>query len=605
MKLPNYISLFIITIILAVIAVGCPAENADSHKNEPQTVVSDNSGDTSSSSDSDTEDPTDNPIDNPINDPIGDPTDDPINDPTNDLNIVLCSYTVKTFFQKTTGGNGDDDYELVKTETRQGRADAETDVTADSVTGFELLPITQKTVAENGSTVIEVKYNRKTIEYTFHTTKGKWDDNSTTDKIVSGLFDASVDVPTPTYKTGWSYTWEPPVPATFGADDKSFTASWTENKYAYTIMFKANGGVGSDVEQQMTYDKNGYLTANSFTRDGYIFIGWNEDADAKTVQYADKCKVKNLTEPDGTVILYAVWIKLGQNIKIGDTVYTKTSMIQVLDQSTDLTCDRDGVFPEERVSVTLGKYAIGRYEVTQQLYEAVMGNNPSRYTESQAALGSGETTASLRAVERVSWYDAITFCNKLSLLTGKTPCYTVSGISDWSGAVTIPTSNDANWDNAICDWTADGYRLPTECEWECAARGGVYSAERKSPWRYDYSGSNTIEDVAWYYENSNYGSKKIHVWEVGLKAPNSLGIYDMSGNVEEWCWDYYGGAEIDSGIPVTGPAVGLPEDFPRQARGGFYESPDTSCEVSYRAACDRPYAYSDNLGFRIACREAE
>ncbi|MBQ3922704.1 MAG: SUMF1/EgtB/PvdO family nonheme iron enzyme, partial [Spirochaetales bacterium] len=194
------------------------------------------------------------------------------------------------------------------------------------------------------------------------------------------------------------------------------------------------------------------------------------------------------------------------------------------------------------------------------------------------------------------------FCNKLSLLMGKTRCYKLKNGTypdEESNIGSIPTNNSSNtenWHDMICDWTADGYRLPTECEWECAARGGTYSTS--VPWTYTYSGSNSVGDVAWY-ESNRHG----YTWEVGLKDPNSLGLYDMSGNVWEWCWDYYNDAAINSSTPATGPATSSSSTFARRCRGGNWYYEATWCEVS-RRSYDSPYLRRGNsavCGFRLAC----
>jgi formylglycine-generating enzyme required for sulfatase activity len=270
----------------------------------------------------------------------------------------------------------------------------------------------------------------------------------------------------------------------------------------------------------------------------------------------------------------------------------------VLSSSTPITCDQStGVFVTARSSVTIPSYSIGKYEVTQELFNAVMGINPSKY-QSSTALGSGESSYLLRPVEQVSWYDAITFCNKLSILMGKTPCYSVSGVSSWSSLSysSIPDENDSNWDNATCNWNANGYRLPTECEWECAARGGTYSTG--TPWTYTYSGSTGLTQ-AWY--SSNAGS---HTWEVGIKDPNTCGLYDMSGNVFEWCWDNYNTTAISSSTPQTGAASNSSTtQYLRYMRGGGWYSANTYCTVAYRnSSSTLPYQRTRaDFGFRLAC----
>ena len=189
-------------------------------------------------------------------------------------------------------------------------------------------------------------------------------------------------------------------------------------------------------------------------------------------------------------------------------------------------------------SVTLSDYYIGETEVTQELWQAVMGSNPSRF--------SGNPQ---RPVEQVSWNDCQEFIKKLNQLTGK------------------------------------NFRLPTEAEWEYAARGGNKSKG------YKYSGSNTIRNVAWYTDNS---SSQTH--DVKTKQANELGIYDMSGNVWEWCQDWYNSNYYSSSLEnnPTGPASGSH----RVLRGGGWLSFARSCRVSHRNY-DIPGSRDGSIGFRL------
>ena len=187
-------------------------------------------------------------------------------------------------------------------------------------------------------------------------------------------------------------------------------------------------------------------------------------------------------------------------------------------------------------SVTLSNYYIGETEVTQALWQAVMGGNPSCF--------KGDNLP----VEEVSWNDCQEFIRKLSQKTGKQ------------------------------------FRLPTEAEWEYAARGGKKSNG------YKYSGSNNIGSVAWYGDNS--GSK---THEVKGKSPNELGLYDMSGNVWEWCSDWKGSYSSDS---QTHP-IGASSGSLRVLRGGSWSYSARGCRVSYRSGYDPSGRYF-NIGLRLA-----
>ena len=186
-------------------------------------------------------------------------------------------------------------------------------------------------------------------------------------------------------------------------------------------------------------------------------------------------------------------------------------------------------------SVTLSDFAIGETEVTQELWRAVMGNNPSHFSGTNLP------------VERVSWNDCQTFIQKLNQLTGK------------------------------------NFRLPTEAEWEYAARGGQKSRG------YKYAGSNTLSDVAWYVDNS---SRKTH--PVKQKKANELGLYDMSGNVYEWCQDWHGNYGSAAQTNPTGPSSGSYRVY----RGGSWGISASDCRVAYR--CDNSPGNRDFfLGFRV------
>ena len=202
---------------------------------------------------------------------------------------------------------------------------------------------------------------------------------------------------------------------------------------------------------------------------------------------------------------------------------------------TDETGGNCGDDEKPAHQVTVGSFYMAKHEVTQRQWKAVMNNNPSEFKGYNLP------------VENVSWDDTNEFISRLNAVTNK------------------------------------NYRLPTEAEWEYAARGGSKNKNNI------YSGSQTINDVAWYKDN---GGKKTH--PVGTKHPNELGLYDMSGNVYEWCSDWYGSYSVSAQNDPQGPSSGSY----RVERGGSWLFESTNCRVSARYFVDADFRYSD-LGFRL------
>jgi len=253
-------------------------------------------------------------------------------------------------------------------------------------------------------------------------------------------------------------------------------------------------------------------------------------------------------------------------------------------ESDKLVLVKGGVFKNTNSNlygkdIIVSDFYIGKYEVTQKEWVEVMGNNPSKF--------KGDDLP----VEMVSWYDCIEYCNRRSIKEGLKPYYNIDkGKIDPNNKCEL---DSIKWTVTINEG-ANGYRLPTEVEWEYAASGGQESKG------YRYSGSDNVDDVAWYWRNS--GDRYLTgywIWNdiennhnqtkrVGSKRPNELGLYDMSGNVREWCWDWYGDALVN----ISGSV--------RVQRGGGWMGSEDCCAISFRGSFE-PSGIGPDQGFRV-CR---
>ncbi|WP_461255910.1 SUMF1/EgtB/PvdO family nonheme iron enzyme [Treponema sp. R80B11-R83G3] len=309
-------------------------------------------------------------------------------------------------------------------------------------------------------------------------------------------------------------------------------------------------------------DLNAMFVAGEITQKSYVWKkGMADWVEAETIQELEE-SIADLPPP------------LPQKLTAVFSTGTQTAANPQSAVSADMVRIQDGTFkmgsPANELSrgsdevqhqVTVSGFYMGRYEVTQKEYKEVMGTNPSKFKMDDLP------------VERVNWYDAVEYCNKRSQMEGLTPAYTRNG------------------DNVTWNRGASGYRLPTEAEWEYACRAGT-----TTPFS---TGNNITTSQANYngkypYNNNAKGENRKKTTAVGSLLPNAWGLYDMHGNVWEWCWDWYGDYTNRSQTDQIGVVIGTH----RVLRGGGW----SSCGLDLRSAC-RDYFYPNyrnyNIGFRL------
>jgi formylglycine-generating enzyme required for sulfatase activity/uncharacterized protein YjdB len=362
---------------------------------------------------------------------------------------------------------------------------------------------------------------------------------------------AGAAVTTPAVSTG--------TPPTYGSITVNTVAAPGNGQTVEYAISTANNGTGLSAYQSgttfsgLTAGTTYYVYARSASNANYNEGTANVSAGITTTA------LEEITSEKGIVL-----------VKIPAGTFTMGSPTTEPDRYTDET--------QHQVTLTKDFY-MGKYEVTQEQYQAVIGSNPSDFKIT--VYGESETPGKL-PVEMVTWYDAVEFCNKLSVLEGRTEVYTISERTPTTGyPITSAT--------VTADWNKNGYRLPTEAEWEYACRAGTTIA-----W---YTGNTEagpphLNTAAWYTNNAIV---KTH--QVGLKTTNAWGLYDMHGNVWEWCWDWYSSSYYSSSPDVD--PEGAVSGASRVLRGGCFVNQANLVRSATRNGESLPSNRSNAIGFRL------
>lgn len=366
--------------------------------------------------------------------------------------------------------------------------------------------------------------------------------------------------------------------AVYSSDLAVIILNWTEpsdQDYDHvSITYTSNDGIHNSDASEAVHVAKG-ITNKTFS-----------DIDSSKAYYKYTFVTYDAVGNEGATYTYGISVNASVS-------YIPEGFVAVTGATVSGAISGSSVFISGR-TITIPDMYVCDHEVTQEEYETYCRygtNTDGNNVAPRAPYGIGEDYPAYY----VNWYDAIVYCNLRSMAENVTPAYAINGETDpskWTDIVSTTTNNvtkycgpptsNTTWDSVTCDFTASGYRLPREAEWEYIARGGNDGIPSK---QYAFSGSDTIDEVAWYSDNaykvgvnsSDYGTHKVKT-----KAANTLGIYDMTGNVYEWCYDWWG-HPLPADTGVSGPSSGSV----RITRSSSWQNGISSSTVA-----ERQYSYS-------------